>query len=181
MVAMCRSTGNTSFEDESDKEVQQNMSTVSELIAERQRTLSKSWRAFSKYRHSSIAEVVKRKKANLTPDFVPWAPAVVISSESLLRFVGHTSTSDRPKGWRLQPSYGYKKGWQAVRKRGQYWTIENDGLYECVLAFAFGSMPVCTHTHEAAMRLADYFADDSTTLGHGLRWVGSTPDGILDC
>jgi hypothetical protein len=157
------------------------MTTVPELIAERQKALSASWPSFLKHPLPiSIAGVVKRNEAKLPPDYVPWTPAVVIASDYLLRTAGHTSTSGRPTGWSLQRSSGvYKKGWWSfVRKRGQYWTIENGGLYECVLAFSFGSMPVCTRTPEAAMRLAEYFGDDSQTLGHGLRWLGPTPDGI---
>jgi hypothetical protein len=160
------------------------MTTVPELIAERQKTIAESWQSFLKYPLPiAIAEVVKRKKAKLPPDYLPWAPAVVIASDYLLRTAGHTSTSGRPTGWRLQRSSGdYKKGWRSfVRKRGQYWMVEDDGLYKCVLAFSFGSMPVCTRTPEAVMRLAEYFGDDSRTLRHGLRWLGPTPDGILDC
>jgi hypothetical protein len=55
------------------------MASTSEMIIERQKTLSRNWQSFLKHpQHSSIAEVVKRKKAELPPDFVPWAPAVVI-------------------------------------------------------------------------------------------------------
>jgi hypothetical protein len=160
------------------------MTTISQLIDERRKTLSESWQSFLKDPLPiSIAEVIQRAKAKLPPDYLPWAPAVVIASDYLLRTAGHTSTSGRPTGWRLQRSSGdYKKGWWSfVRKRGQYWTVEGDSLYKCVLVLSFGSMPVCTRTSEAAMRLAEYFGDDSRTLGHGLRWLGPTPDGILDC
>ena len=158
------------------------MATVSELITERQKSLSRDWQSFLKHRHRSVANVAKRTWARLAPDFVPWAPAIVIASDYLLQSVGHTPTSGRPKGWRLQPSTGnYKCGFELiVRKRGQYWTVEGNGLYQCVLVFNFGSMPVCTRTPEAAMRLAEYFADNTRPLPHGLRWIRSTPDGILD-
>ena len=155
------------------------MATASELIAERRNAVSKDWQSFRSNKHISIAQVVRRRNAKLPPDFVPWAPAIAIASEYLLRAAGHTSTSGRPKGWHLRPSSGiYRREWHSVRKRGQYWTVEED-LNQYVLVFVFGSMPICTQTFEAAMWLAEYFGDDPP-MGHGLCWVRSTPDGILD-
>ena len=77
-----------------------------------------------------------------------------------------------------------KNGRLVVRNRGKFWTIERPD--ESVLVFVYGSMPVCTRTYIGAMWLAEYFADKSLPhfnlpLGHGLRWVGSAPVGILNC
>ena len=159
------------------------MATVSELIIERRNNVSKGWQSFLEHlKHleypSAIAEVIERKNTQLKADFVPWAPGIVIASDYLLRSAGQNSTSGRPKGWRLQPSWGdYRKGSLFVRKHGKFWMVEDNN--QNVLVFTYGSMPVCTRTYEAAMWLAEYFADDRPQ-GHGLRWVGSAPDDIQD-
>ena len=107
------------------------MATVSELIAERRNNVSKDWRSFLEHvEHplfSTIAEVIERKNTQLKDDFVPWAPGIVIASDYLLQTAGHSPTSGRPKGWRLQPSWGdYGKGWLFVRNHGKLWTVEEN-------------------------------------------------------
>jgi len=103
------------------------MMTVSDLIAERQNELSKSWQSFLKQRSTySIGKIVNRRNTKLPPNFVPWAPGIVMASDYLLRLAGYHSKSGRPKFWRLQPSRGrYRKGlWLFVRNHGKFWTVE---------------------------------------------------------
>src|SRR6266567_2896566 len=113
------------------------MATVSELIAERQQAVSNDWQSFlNRPLPPSTAAVVKRRKAKLPPDFVPWAPGIVIAIDYLLQVAGYTPTSGRPMGWRLQPSRGFyrKNFWVIVRNRGKFWTVE---INYNVLAFIY--------------------------------------------
>jgi hypothetical protein len=159
------------------------MATVSELIVERQNEVLKGWQSFLKHPlHRSIAEVIERKSTQLNADFVPWAPGIVIASDHLLRSAGHNPNSRRPPRWRKHRRWGYfMKGALIVRKRGDFWFVEIAG--PSVLVFRYGSMPVCTRTYQAAMRLAQYFLSLPTLPppSHGLRWIMSKPDGILSC
>jgi len=159
------------------------MATVSELIIQRQNDVSKDWQSFLEHPvHRSIGEVIPRENTQPKADFVPWAPGVVIASDYLLRRSGHTPTSRRPPRWRKHRRWGYfMKGALIVRKRSDFWFVEMAGA--SVLVFRYGSMPVCTRTYQAAMRLAQYFLSLPTLPPpvHGLRWVLSKPDGILSC
>src|SRR4051812_3582771 len=123
------------------------MATVPELIRGRQTAVSKDWGRFLRYPLLYFGRVVNRKNANLPPDFVPWAPGIIMANDYLLRLAGYHPTSGRPKGWRLQPSRGdYEKGSSIIRKRGKFWTVEAFDQY--VLVFTYGSMPICTRTFE---------------------------------
>ena len=163
------------------------MATVSELIAERQHAVSKDWQVFLNHPlPSSIAEIIERKEAQLKADFVPWAPGIVVASDYLLR-TAESSNSRRPPNWRKHRRWGYfQKGALVVRKRGEFWFVESAGGY--VLVFRYGTMPVCTRTHQPAMRLAQHFFVRSQYIFEwlplrpdGMRWVRSKPDGILSC
>ena len=165
------------------------MATVSELIIERRNNVSKGWQSFLNHPlHSSIAEVIERKNTQLKADFVPWAPGIVIASDYLLRTAGYTSTaSHRPPRWRKHRRWGYfRKGPIVVRKRDEFWFVES--AFGDVLVFRYGSMPICTRTHQAAMKLAEHYLKRSQYTFNwlplqpdGLRWIKSKPDGILVC
>jgi len=72
------------------------MATVSELIIQRQKHLSESWQSFLNHPlHSSITQVIDRKNTNLPSNFVPWAPAIVIASNSLLKAARQAGYSER--------------------------------------------------------------------------------------
>jgi hypothetical protein len=169
------------------REDQRKVPTVSQLITQRRNDVSKGWQSFLKTPlHSSIAEIIERKEAQLKVDFVPWAPAIAIASDYLLRTAG-CNNSRRPPNWRKHRRWGYfQKGELVVRKRGEFWFVESAGGY--VLVFRYGTMPVCTRTHQAAMRLAQHFFVRSQYIfvwlplrPDGMRWVRSKPDGILSC
>jgi hypothetical protein len=154
------------------------------LIDERLKTLSKSWHTFLKHpKHHCIGMVVEREKTNLPAKFVPWAPGIVIVSDYLLRVAGQAPYSEF---WRRHPRHGYyycKNTNLVVRERSGFWFMESGSD---VVVFVYASMPVCTRTHREAINLSAYFNPESygsyhIDRGHGLRWVGSKPDGILDC
>lgn len=161
------------------------MSNISELISQRQENLAKGWQSFLTHPlHKSIAVVVEREKTNLPSEFVPWAPGIVIASDSLLEAAGRFGWLEL---WRQHKRYGHYYFCQIrVKERSGFWFVETGG---CVLAFRYGSMPICARTHPNAINLCMYILEHShhtmnTPLGpkgHGLCWVRSTRDGILDC
>jgi len=161
------------------------LENIPQMIANRRKALRKSWRAFQAFKCWQISEVIRRSKAKLPRRFVPWAPGLVIASDRLLSEAGYgrDAGSQRPKGWRRLPRMFGERFMRAhppyvvVRKHHEFWIIE---WSHNVLVFTFGSMPVCTRSLEAAMRLADFYVAKDR-LAYSLRWVPSDSDGILDC
>jgi hypothetical protein len=160
------------------------MASVSELIFKRQNDVSKGWQSFlqQQHLHRSIGVVVEREKTNLPAKFVPWAPGIVIAGHYLLHAAGqHVSQM-----WRRHQRYGYYyRATLVVRERSGFWFVEYEGN---ILVFRYGSMPICTRTHHEAINLWEFIFHQWDRLdppigprGHGLRWVKSRPDGILDC
>ena len=163
------------------------MATVSELIAERRKRLSEGWQSFLNYPlHRSLAQIIDRKNTNLPSNYVPWAPAIALASNSLLKAAAASSQAGYPGKWRKHQRYGhYYRGEVRITERSGFWFIERG---DQVLVFIFGTMPICTRTHRDAIGLFKHvfpqFASRQPPLGprgHNLRWVRKTPDGILDC
>jgi hypothetical protein len=100
---------------------------------------------------SAIAEVIERGRAKLPANYAPWAPAIVIASEDLLRIA--KQYSPHLNNWRQDYPDMFTNGLATVRKRGTFWAIERRHR---TLSFTFGSMPLFTKTLEAAMVIADY-------------------------
>ena len=160
------------------------MTTVSELIAERRKTLSESWHSFLKHPlHSSIAQVIDRKNTNLPSNYIPWAPAIAIASNSLLKAARQAGYIDR---YRKHPRYGYYYAEIRIREHSGFWFIERG---DQVLVFRLGSMPICTRKHRDGIGLfehvfrqwEDTYEPPMGPHGYNLRWVKKTPDGIIDC
>ena len=161
------------------------MATVSELIIRRQNELSKGWQSFLKHPlHSSIAQVIDRKNTNLPSNYVPWAPAIAIASNSLLKAARQVRYLDR---WRKHQRYGYYYRCEIrIKERSGFWFIERG---DQVLVFRLGSMPICTRTHRDAIALFEHvfcqfeysYDPPLGPRGHGLSWVRSKPDGIIHC
>jgi hypothetical protein len=162
------------------------MATVSELIVERQNNLSKGWQSFLRDPlHSSIAQVIDRKNTNLPSSYVPWAPGIVIASNSLLKAARQASRY--VDEFRKHPRFGYHYFAEIrIKERGGFWFIERG---DKVLVFRFGSMPICTRKHSDAIRLFEHvfrqwgnsYEPPVGAHGYNLRWVRKTPDGILAC
>ena len=164
------------------------MATVSELITERQRSLSQGWTAFLEHPlHPSIAQIIERKNTNLPSKYVPWAPAIAVASNPLLEAARRAPVFALHKLWGKHPRYGYFYNCEVriVRRTG-FWFIERDDL---VLVYRFGSMPFCTRTQRDAIALFEHLTSEFDDWydpplgprGHGLHWVKKTPNGILVC
>ena len=162
------------------------MATVSELIAERQKKLSDGWQLFLNYPlHSSLARIIDRKNTNLPSNYVPWAPAIAIASNSLLKAARQAGY--RVDRWSRHPRYGYYYSAEIrIKERSGFWFIERG---DQVLVFRLGSMPICTRAHRDAIALFEYvfhqwgnsYDPPLGPRGYRLRWVKKTPDGIIDC
>jgi hypothetical protein len=149
------------------------MATVSELIIKRQKDVSRGWQSFLQQQplHRSIAVVVEREKTNLPAKFVPWAPGIVIASDDLLKVARHTPRLQH--NWHRHRRYGYyERAKLIVRERSGFWFMECE---HHVLVFRYGSMPICTRTHQAAIDLFEYILPQSQNVferplgpqGHG--------------
>jgi hypothetical protein len=131
--------------------------------------------------HGSIAQIIDRKNTNLPSDYVPWASAIAIASNSLLKAARQARRSNL---WRKHQRYGYYYICKVrIKLRSGFWFIERG---DQVLVFRFGSMPICTRAHLDATALFEHVFENSYDpplgpRGHNLRWVRKTPDGILDC
>jgi hypothetical protein len=162
------------------------MTTVSELIAERRKSLSESWPSFLEHPlHSSIAQVIDRKNTNLPSNYVPWAPAIAIASSSLLKAARQAPCVGR---YRKHPRYSYYYCAEIrIRERSGFWFIERGA--DNVLVFRFGSMPICSRKPRDGIALFEHvyrqcekeYEPPVGPRGYYLRWVRKTPDGILDC
>jgi hypothetical protein len=156
-------------------------------------TFSKQhWPEFAKYPPSLIAEVIDREKIEMSPDFCPWAPGLVVASDYLLEAAGYCPGSRRPSGWKegrpnvfTKVIYGNRL---MVRGCGELWSVERQN--DEALAFPFGPVPMFTRTREAAMRLAEYCHPKAQEgeyrpfpaprrVASSLRWVYSDPGGIM--
>jgi hypothetical protein len=132
-----------------------------------------------------VSEIIPRHRL-LPPNFVPWAPGVVVASQSLLDRCGCQADATAPHGWRRKrPDEFHKKANPYnlyVARCGDFWGIEREN--DWTLVFSFASMPVFTRTKEDAMRLAEAC---QTEWGNNrpqirtvppVRWVPSEPGGI---
>jgi hypothetical protein len=152
------------------------------------------WQAFLSHGPSPylVAEVIPRSNTELPACFVPWAPAIVIASDYLLRAAGFQPNRPEPMGWSQDHPDAFRKAKYRnrlkVRGCGTLWTVERE--MEEVLVFRYGSLPVFTRTHQAAKYLAEYCqrpepGEGSTPrprgVASGLHWVIWTPDGIAYC
>jgi hypothetical protein len=161
-------------------------------IAARRNALRRDWASFIKHRSPlKIAEVIERgdPDLDLPEDFAPWAPAVVIPSEHLLRKI-----EPRSEDWSCQNVDAYRlllhRDNLLVRGCGRLWTIERD--LDSVLAYEFGPLPVFTRTVDAAMSLAEYCQRSAAIhdppwrqrprgVASCFRWGLSAPDGVGFC
>lgn len=154
------------------------MKSYSELVADRRSAISKDWQTFLAGPYPiNVADVIPRAAARLPPNYIPWAPGIVIASDHLLRAAGNNPNF--PVDWRrssAQDSFKMTHGPNIVRKRGDFWAIESK--YRA-LVFSYGSMPICTRTLEQALSLAEYCGAMpnrgllfmSITGLSGLRWI----------
>ena len=142
-----------------------------DLVAARSDAIKKDWQAFlAAPRSMVIAEVIERKAAKLGNRYVEWSPGIVIASDYLLRVAQQNSR--QPLDWHRSSQHdGFEttSGSLVVRKRGEFWAIEQ---HDRVLVFIYGSMPVCTRTPEAAIKLAEYCYPMPRNAPSGLRWIG---------
>lgn len=147
-------------------------------------------------RPSLIEEIIDRSETDFPDWFIPLARGGAIASEALLRKAGHLPGWPPPSGWLHPEPDVYERvmgpnGILAppgcpknlvVRRCGdqQLWTVEQWGgwrKYEHsdeVLVFAFGSTPVLTRDHAAAIRVAERCCSESPL--HGLRWINACPN-----
>jgi hypothetical protein len=186
LLPLLRSRARPSLRQPVSKGRSKTMATVSELINERRKTLSESWLAFLRGPlHSSIDQVIDRKNTNLPSSYLPWAPAIVIASSSLLKAARQ---ADRyvDRYYKHQRFGYYYYAEIHIKERCGFWFIERG---EYVLVFRFGSMPICTRNHLDGIRLFEHvfhqwdgtYESPVGAHGYNLRWVGRTRDGILDC
>jgi hypothetical protein len=132
---------------------------------------------------SYIAEAIERSKTELPPDFVAWAPGIVVASDHLLRVANYRPGSPPPQGWCLERPDVYTKVLRdnrlMVRGCGEFWTVERE-VHE-ILVFNYGSQPVFTRSYVEAMHMAEFFhtnrCDPFPAFPH-LRWIPWTPSGI---
>jgi hypothetical protein len=153
-----------------------NLSAV--RIVERRSAVMKCWSAFlNNLPLHVVDEVVERCSTDLPDQFVAWAPGILVASNWLLQRANYCPGSCRPSGWLGDQELFWKptdQNWLHVRRCGNFWTVERD---KEVLVFIYGSMPIFTRTHQAAMRLADHCHPHPHQVG-GLRWVTWTPAGM---
>jgi hypothetical protein len=132
-----------------------------------------------------VSEVIPREYLPLSRDFVPWAPGVVVASETLLQTCGCGRGTRALKGWReVRPDEFHKKANPLnlyVGACGDFWGIERQN-YEA-LVFDAASLPIFTKTKEDAMRLAvacqTNFTGSPVLPLALVRWVPSEPGAYM--
>jgi hypothetical protein len=126
-------------------------------IARRLKTIRPSYNRFKRAGNIWVSHIIPRWGV-LPPDFIPWAPGIVVPSQALLRRLGCKTGRAFPPGWRRlglrdRDDYSDGSGWGlSVMRCGNFWCIKNGGG---VLVFDFASQPICTRNHIDAMYLAE--------------------------
>lgn len=158
-----------------------NPAPVDELIGKirhRRRAVMRDWVPFQ--RDASpflVAEIIERRKACLPDDLAPWAPAIVLAGDYLLRAANYRPGVRRSRGWRRDSNVFLKfpegHPYLRVRRCGRYWTVERTIKTQEgeILVYSFGALPIFTRTYQAATRLADYCNPNTHGAAAGLRWV----------
>jgi hypothetical protein len=155
--------------------------------SQRRAQAMEGYQAFRRSLHPYVSEAILRDQTELPPDFVAWAPGVVVASDHLLRAAGWRPGARRPPGWRkgkgLEDTFFNDGEFRLmVRGCGEFWTVERDS--EIVLVFRFGFQPVFTRTVEGAMYLGEACRNsfrNSQPKFSELQWIPWTPDGIHFC
>jgi len=112
---------------------------------------------------------IARAKAGLPEDYLSSAKGVVVAGPDLFRGLSGVSGSDYSPG--RVPSYGgavferdlpEENGCLRVNQLGEFWYVQRIivGQYNReefqALVVAFENVPICTHTSDEAMRLAEH-------------------------
>ena len=104
-----------------------------------------------------------RDQTDLPKDYLPEAEGVLIAGEAILRAIGYRPRSCRPRGWTKKDFANFSRFsrdcvrllW--VRGCGNFWVVQfNDHRGTHALVCALSRRPICTHTYQAAIRLAEY-------------------------
>ena len=134
-----------------------------------------------------LFEAIDRNDSDLPKDFIPWAQVVLRANDGLV----HRATEGCPP-------YSRHRRWQTVGSvpgeawiriepdcalvvipRGEFWfairrVTAKRKVSSGLLSFVLGPGPICTHTREAAMRLAEYYHFFPTA--DGMQWFDMDMD-----
>jgi hypothetical protein len=112
---------------------------------------------------------IDRSQAALPDDFLNAAKGVVVAGPDLTRGLAKCSDSDFSSGWMpaddgtvFHRDFCDLNGGLIVNRIGEFWYVQTAIVRErhraeyWVLVVAFDNVPICTRTHEEAIRLAEH-------------------------
>jgi hypothetical protein len=112
---------------------------------------------------------IDRAQADLPDDFLSVAKGVAVAGPDLIRGLDDFSKSKHSTDWKpADEGAVFHRDWPdvtggvLVNRIGEFWYIQRALVNECnraeydVLVIAFENVPICTRTHEEAIRLAEH-------------------------